>query len=104
MTDRTVWKYELDTDTILELPGDAKVLHVAAQSGPFGENRVCLWAEVDPSGPLRRRRFFVRGTGHPLPPDDLLPVHVGSFLTDPQGTYVFHVYESMAHKLASVAS
>lgn len=98
---RTVWKYELPgSETTLDLPVDAKPIHVATQ----GAGTICMWVEVDPSAPTRRRRFYVVGTGHPIPPDVFPPIHVGSFLTDQAGTFVFHVYESLDARLDGAAS
>lgn len=94
---RTVWKYELPHATTgVDLPADSRPLHVAAQHG-----KVCMWVEVDPDAELRKQTFYVVGTGHPLPPDVMPPTYIGSFLTDADGTYVFHVYQSFDQRWSS---
>ena len=40
---KTVWKFTLQWDTVLDLPEGARVLRVNEQEGC-----VCLWALVDP--------------------------------------------------------
>lgn len=57
---QAIWKFELrvtDVQTI-EMPAGARVLTVAAQ-GPA----LMLWAEVDPSAPVKPLTVRVVGTG-----------------------------------------
>lgn len=60
MKTQTIWKYELATigDSIIELPDGADVLQVANQ-----RERLTLWARVDASRPVRKRRFVSLVTG-----------------------------------------
>lgn len=83
---RTVYKYPIQvTDEFdLQLPQGAEILHVAAQNyKPY------LWALVDPDQPIEKRRFAVRGTGHPV--DEHLQ-HLGTFLLA-DDTFVGHLFE-----------
>jgi len=81
-----VFKYRLTPDTsIIDMPVGAKVLSVQVQ-GEFAE----LWAMVDPAADTERRRFFVAGTGQPLPRD------IGDFIATfqiPAFGLVFHAFE-----------
>ena len=40
------------------------ILCVKEQNG-----NICLWAIVDPSAPMAKRKFAIYGTGHPMPDD-----------------------------------
>ena len=82
---RTVWKFEFaicDDAQIANMPNGAKLLHVTMQG-----NRLCLWAEVKPDMPIFERKFFVHGTGHPIPYGRN---YVG---TAHDGPFVWHLYE-----------
>lgn len=84
-TERSVWKFEIEiTDAFtIPMPEGAKPLYVAVQDGkPF------LWAEVDPTAEPEYRRFFVCGTGHPVPPG---VAYLGSFMVY-DGRFVGHLY------------
>lgn len=93
---RVVWKYELrGTRNEVDLPRESVVVHVAGQVKPNGERGIFMWVEVDPEETeLRRRTFHIVGTGQPLPPSHWLPRHLGTFLSDDLGTFVFHLYET----------
>lgn len=86
MSERTVWKYELTIDDEIDLfiPGGNPLRVVLIGLDPNGAP--CLWAEVDPSARKVRRRLYIRGTGHAVPPS---ANHLGSFL---QGPFVWHVF------------
>ena len=90
-----VWKYQLNPGvTRLQMPMDAKVLHVEVQHG-----QPQLWALVQPTNEIRDRDFFVVGTGHPFQ-EYLQPSHVGTFMLE-GGALVFHVFESMDARIES---
>ena len=82
---KTVWKFTLQWDTVLDLPEGARVLRVNEQEGC-----VCLWALVDPQAPLEARHFVAFGTGHPIP-DNLPLVFFGTVFLP--GGLVIHVFE-----------
>ena len=82
---KTVWKFEFaicDDPQITNVPHGAQFLACAMQG-----TRLCLWAEVDPSQPMVERRFFVHGTGHPIPPTR----HYRGTAHD--APFVWHLYE-----------
>jgi hypothetical protein len=84
----TIHKYRLPLDfeenIQLRLPAGAKLLQVANQI-----DRLCLWAEVDPSAAqFDLRTFFLAGTGRPLPIGRRQ--HLGSVVL---GALVCHLYE-----------
>lgn len=88
----TIWKFEFpinfsgQQEFELEMPCPAirDPLLVAAQ----GE-KVFLWIEVYPDEPMIRRRFFVVGTGRPMPEEKV--AHVGSCQ---HGPFVWHIFEA----------
>jgi hypothetical protein len=81
-----VFKYQLsDVDPEAEMPRGARVLHVGEQYG-----RLYLWALVDPTQPLQRRQFVVRGTGGDVP-DGLTYLGTAFF---GHGAIVLHVFEA----------
>lgn len=79
---KTIWKFK--AEGAVEMPVGATILTAQIQA-----NEICIWAEVNPEAPTERRRFFIFGTGHPIPntPNGL---HYISTVQD--GIYVWHVY------------
>ena len=92
-----IYKYVLD-DYVIEgsitsfrvpLPGtwpirQPKILHFGIQHDKF-----CIWALVDPDGKtIFDWHLRIAGTGNNAPD---MP-HLGTAFTDPQGTYVFHLF------------
>lgn len=82
---RRVWKFPLGRSDVAEvdMPGGAKVIEVAWQSGTF-----TLWAMVVPDKPPQRRVFYIVGTGSDIPAD--AHTHLGTVHT---GGFVFHIFE-----------
>jgi hypothetical protein len=83
---RTIHKYELFPETVLDIPRGATVLSVQVQ-----REKPYLWAEVDTSNELTKRKFIGVGTGHTIPSEARL-----SFIGTVQlegGALVFHIYE-----------
>jgi hypothetical protein len=80
-----VYKYpfEIVGSQIVELPVEAKVIHV----GLDPQGTPCLWAEINPLNIHKDLRIFVVGTGTSIP--DAAKVHLGSFN---QREFVWHVY------------
>ena len=83
-----VWKYDVQTtdEFTIEMPEDARVLTVQMQHGTPK-----LWALVNPKSPLRKRRFWLAGTGRDIPFPQTLR-HVGTFQAH-GGDLVFHLFE-----------
>jgi hypothetical protein len=85
---RRIFKYQLPIEdcTEIDMPKGAKVLCVQVQNEqPF------LWAEVLPeSGLMKLRRFYVIGTGHPMPV--LAKRYIGTFQLVNE-SFIGHVYE-----------
>jgi len=81
---KTIHKYPvpLHGESKIAMPVHAKILHVGEQ-----DQRIYLWAEVDPQYETEIRMFTVAGTGFHI--EDHL-VHVGTVQI---GAFVWHVYE-----------
>jgi len=80
-----VWKYELRGNVVdVEMPLDARIIHVEAQ-----REVPCIWAVVDPGRRLETRRFVTVGTGQNVPEGSF---HVGTFFML-GGDLVWHVFE-----------
>ena len=82
-----VWKFTLEfgDSPEIEMPRGARPIHadVNAEAG-----RVIVWAVVDPTAPLVKREFVMRGTGHPLP-------DVGAHVATVQdGPFVWHIFNA----------
>lgn len=88
----TIWKFELkitDYQTVM-IPFGASALSVQAQN-----DKICLWAIVDPKAKLSPYRFRIVGTGNNA---DDLGVDKTSFLGTVQthnGALVWHVFSVM---------
>lgn len=96
---RTIWKYELEPETIINVPVDAKPLAVQVQGG-----QTCLWVLLDPDTPRVERKFLSFGTGHPIPDDSRFQrlQYIDTFQTENpmkglinSPTLVFHVFEEI---------
>ena len=83
---KVIYKYRVEVDEPVILPGDAEILHINSQN-----NAIQLWALVDPSSPDELRKIYIFGTGQPLPDSGGLE-YINTFLMD-GGEYVFHAFE-----------
>lgn len=91
---RTIHKYPLDISggtCRVRAPHNAKFLHV----GLDPNCEPCIWAEVEISKSdvvvipgYTDHRFYIIGTGHPIPPG--IEKYIG---TIHQGPFIWHVYE-----------
>lgn len=87
-----VWKFVVAVRDCfeLEMPEQARVLHVERQFPGGRPDEVMMWALVDPQAALEIRTFYVRGTGHRLG-DAEGAEHLGSFVLV-NGTFVGHLF------------
>jgi len=86
---KTIWKFVLPVDDVVEfdMPARSFPLKVSAETG-----EACLWAVVDTEATKENRRFYVVGTGHPMPGGTLS--YVGTFFVPTTGiVLVFHVFD-----------
>jgi hypothetical protein len=87
----TVWKFHCPIDTSdiidIEMPFGAEVLRVGVQTVRFHESLV-IWARVDADAEMVAHRFYVCGTGFPVPSDR----HVGTIMMG-RGEIVLHVFQ-----------
>jgi hypothetical protein len=83
---KTIWKYVLQPESVLDMPIGAQVLSVREQG-----QEICLWALVDPLADKEKRKFVSFGTGHDIPSQPMTFIgtaHLGG------GSLVFHVFET----------
>ena len=84
----TVWKFEFEVEdeVVITMPAEAIVLSVGTQK----ENAVCIWAKVDDSQTRKEeRKFYVRGTGHPIGKMEFGAKFLGTVIDSP---FVWHVF------------
>lgn len=70
--------------TTLDLPRGSNVIHIDVQG-----SRYIIWAEVDETQPIEKRRFVGLMTGQSV---DLGMKHISTLLVD-NGNFVIHFYE-----------
>jgi hypothetical protein len=85
---KTIWKFTLTSDCIVEMPIGAKILTIQEQRG-----LPRMWALVDSVALIEKRRFFIYGTGHQI--DENIGDYIGMFQLN-DGAPVFHVFEVAA--------
>jgi len=90
---QTIWKYQLQVTTDLKLPAGSRVLSVGNQ-----EERVVLWAMIDPkSSKIRTRRFRIYLTGEEFNGDP--GIFIGTVQLkdqmDETKQFVCHVFETL---------
>jgi hypothetical protein len=85
-----IWKFALAiTDSqAIAMPFGAQTLSVQEQDGDL-----CVWAIVNPAAPVVPVRFYVVGTGNPMPWPSWVtnPRHLGTVQTH-GGSLVWHVF------------
>lgn len=85
---KTVWKYTLNSDDILEisLPSGSLVLSVQEQNG-----EPQMWVLVNSEETIFEKRFFrLSGTGHPI--RENIKSFIGTFQLY-KGSFVGHLFE-----------
>ena len=81
---RTIYKYQLELSSEVEIPEGGKVLTFQYQNGIR-----TIWVLVDTSNPPVKRKFLIQGTGWELPDYDM--EYIG---TAQQGVlFVWHLFE-----------
>ena len=85
-----IYKYPLDIqgggEIEIAMPINAKILCVQVHKGI-----PCLWVIVEETQPRENRRFYIYGTGHPMPMESLH--YIGTFQLL-GGNFVGHIFES----------
>lgn len=84
---KSIWKYQLevvDQQQVL-MPKNAKII----SAGIDNENRICIWAIVNPSAPKHVRAIRIVGTGNPLEEADMW-TFIG---TVPAYPFIWHVFD-----------
>lgn len=83
---KTIWKYTLQPDIILEMPAGAEVLSVQVQG-----DGINLWALVEPNADKEERRFMSFVTGHDVP-GGMLRKFIGTVHLQGGDIHVFETY------------
>ena len=76
------FQFSIDDSVRIEMPMNAKVLHVECQ-----DLIPCIWAHVNTANAKETRQFYVTGTGHPVAGRLR---YIASFQ---QGQFVWHLWE-----------
>lgn len=92
--EESIWKFSFSVgdEFYIKMPAGAQILHAGPQ-GNSSPLEVYIWALVntDPDAPQVKRRFALRGTGHPC--DKLGDArHVSTFMLH-DGALVFHLFD-----------
>ena len=85
----TIWKYTLRAtdEQQIQMPAGAQILSVGVV-----QERIQLWAMVDPMTPMaQNRRIVMVGTGHILPPAHGRFIGTVSLLN---GALILHVFDA----------
>lgn len=87
---RTIRKFRVTIHGVayVNMPANARVLPYIEPGAVWGS--LTLWAEVDPTAPMVKRRFRIVGTGQPIP--DTYPCHYLG--TTRCGNLIWHVYDA----------
>lgn len=87
---RVVFKYPLRADSIqvVELPEGFEILHIDFQMTHNEGEVLYLWALVDNTAPLVKRRVLIRGTGAVMPANHIQ--HIGTVVGSVSD--VWHVF------------
>lgn len=82
-----IFKYHINIpgSDIIEMPEGSEILYVGNQY-----NSVFLWAKVDSTRKLTKRKFIVCNTGDDLPANT--KKFLGTVLLN-EGSYVLHIFE-----------
>lgn len=80
---KTVYKYHITYDGVLQLPIGAEILTVGMQ-----DDRITMWALIDSDAELEIRVFAVYGTGW-----QIQEPNVKFISTVFDGAYVWHLFE-----------
>lgn len=85
---QTIWKYPLNPETELSMPGFARIVHI----GGDPQGQLCAWAIVEPdSKDVTKKTLLVCGTGHSIP-SEVDAVHIGTCVV---GIFVWHIFEKI---------
>jgi len=62
MTTKTIWKFKVTNDGIIEMPKEAELLYSKGQG-----RSVYIWAMVTPNNDTEKRMFKIISTGEDIP-------------------------------------
>ena len=84
---KRIYKYPLifGDEAVVQMPEGAVPIAADIQSGA-----ICVWAAVDPEAKVVPRHFFIRGTGHEMPPAPYR--HLATIM---DGQFVWHVFDGL---------
>ena len=86
---RKVFKYVIEVnDEVQEHPIPRTATEHYVGLNPADESQLAIWFVVDPDHKTMDRKFFVRGTGHPIPD---AAIYMGSVHS---GMFIWHIFEA----------
>lgn len=91
MTNKTIWKYEIDItdEQIVRLPKGAEILH-ADQQYPGTLDKLQIWVLIDSQElHFQDKKIYIYETGHPI---ETVRKYVGTVLAN-NDALVWHVYQ-----------
>jgi hypothetical protein len=91
----TIYKYllKVDEDNEIELPKEARPIHIEMESSL----RVNMWVLLDPEASKVMQYFLFFGTGHPIPPDVEL-TYIGTATNKALSVFVWHLFKQVGVK------
>lgn len=87
----TIYKYalELEDEQIITLKRGAEILSAQEQN-----DQLVLWALVDPDRQDEKVKFYIAGTGNPLPFPGPYTRYLYEYIdTVQQGRFVWHIFQ-----------
>ena len=87
---KQIWKFEIKIGSysVIKMPKSAEILTVQPQN-----DKVCIWALVNPDNETESRHFETHGTGHEIHYDmGIERKYINTFQLN-DGMLVFHLFE-----------
>ena len=84
-----IYKYDLTLsgEQEIEMSEDAQILSVQTQY-----EKICIWVLFDTKQKMVKRKFIVKGTGHPIDEKNMKYIGTTQMM---KGNLVWHVFEDL---------
>ena len=86
---KCIYKYDLTLsgEQEIEMSEDAQILSVQTQY-----EKICIWVLFDTKKKMVKRKFIVKGTGHPIEEKNMKYIGTTQMM---KGNLVWHVFEDL---------